>query len=133
MVKPISKRIHTTSEFIAALENPNTTDNSLIRFCEASTQTWLEIIHHSEEAAVWVALNKTIPLEVIEVLAKHSSAQVRRFAADKNQITPGLILLLVTDSDPSACLRITKRRAWKSCQNFCTTIGTKLLKSRNKD
>jgi hypothetical protein len=111
----------------------DTTDNSSIRFCEASTETWLEIVKHSEDAAVRVALNKTIPLEAIEVLSKHESARVRRFAADKNAITPELILLLSTDSDPSVPLRITKRRARKSCKNFCTTIGNRLLKSHKKD
>jgi hypothetical protein len=110
MANPVSKRIHTASEFIAALENPDATHNSFIRFCEASTQTWLEIVNHSEEAAVWVALNKTIPLEVIQVLAKHPSARVRRFAADKNRITPELIALLATDQDPTVRLRIANHK-----------------------
>ena len=106
MAKPVSKLIHNASEFIDTLENPESSDHALIRFGMASTTTWLEIIQHSEDAAVWVALNKTIPVEVIEVLAQHSSARVRRFAAAKNRITPELILLLSTDSDPSVRLRI---------------------------
>lgn len=110
MAKPVSKLIHQASEFIAALENPESPDHSLIRFCEASTETWLEIVNHSEDATVWVALNKTIPIEVITVLAKHSSARVRRFAADKNSITPELIALLATDSDPSVRLRIANHK-----------------------
>jgi hypothetical protein len=110
MAKPASKLIHQASEFITALEASDATENNLIRFGKASTQTWLEIIRHSEDAAVWVALNKTIPLEMLEVLAKHSSARVRRFAADKNRITPELIALLATDSDPSVRLRIANHK-----------------------
>ena len=110
MAKPVSKLIHNASEFIDALENPESTDHSLIRFGTASIETWLEIVRHSEDAAVWVALNKTIPVEVIEVLANHASARVRRFAADKNRITPELIVLLSTDSDPSVRLRIANHK-----------------------
>jgi hypothetical protein len=107
MAKPASTLIHRASEFIDALE---ASDNDLIRFGKASTETWLEIIDHSEDAAIWVALNKTIPIEVIAVLAKHSSARVRRFAADKNAITPELIALLAVDSDPSVRLRIANHK-----------------------
>jgi hypothetical protein len=107
MAKPASRLIHRASEFIDALE---ASDNNLIRFGKASSQTWLEIIGHSEDAAVWVALNKTIPVEVLEVLAKHASARVRRFVADKNSITPELIALLATDSDSGVRLRIANHK-----------------------
>ena len=106
MAKPVSKLIRNASEFIDTLEHPESTDHVLIRFGTASTETWLEIVRHSEDAAVWVALNKTIPVEVIEVLARHASARVRRFAAARNRVTPELIVLLSTDSDPGVRLRI---------------------------
>ena len=44
---------------------------------EASTGTWLDVIERYPDMRFWVANNKTVPLEVLEVLRQDADERVR--------------------------------------------------------
>ena len=41
---------------------------------EASSETWLEVLNKFPELSFWVAQNKTVPLEILHVLADDGAA-----------------------------------------------------------
>ncbi len=49
----------------------------------ASIDTWLDLITHFPEMRTWVAHNKTVPLEILRILARDPAPQVRACVADK--------------------------------------------------
>lgn len=72
----------------------------------AELQVWLEILENFPDMKVWVARNKTIPAEILEMLAKDPDSMVRHAVAMKNKLPPHLMLLLATDVDDSVRERI---------------------------
>lgn len=72
----------------------------------AELQVWLEILENFPDMKVWVARNKTIPAEILEILSKDPDSQVRHAVAMKNKLPPHLMLLLAMDVDDSVRERI---------------------------
>ena len=72
----------------------------------AEISVWLEVINTYPEMKKWVAHNKTVPVEVLQKLARDPDPNVRAVVAAKNKLTPDLIELLREDSDPAVKHRI---------------------------
>jgi hypothetical protein len=72
----------------------------------AETPIWLEIIDRFPEMQFWVAQNKTVPLEILEVLAQSQDSSVRVMVAPKNRLSHALINALARDSDSAVRQRI---------------------------
>jgi len=68
---------------------------------EASEQVWFDVIKKYPEMKKWVAHNKSIPLSVLNVLAKDTDADVRVSVAIKRKLSRELFVLLSKDSDVS--------------------------------
>jgi hypothetical protein len=49
----------------------------------ASVETWLDVVVRFPDMQVWVAHNKTVPLEVLEVLRHDPDQRVRRMVLRK--------------------------------------------------
>jgi hypothetical protein len=73
---------------------------------EASIAVWMEVIARFPDMREWVALNKTVPLEVLAVLAGDASASVRATVADKRRLSPTLFQSLSLDDDDVVRQRI---------------------------
>ncbi|QYN22218.1 hypothetical protein [Amycolatopsis sp. DSM 110486] len=73
---------------------------------EASEQVWMEIVDRYPEGRVGVALNKTIPLAVLEVLIDDPNARVRFMVAMKRKLTSGLLERLAQDAEESIRMRV---------------------------
>ncbi len=72
----------------------------------AEIQVWLEVIEKFPEYHFWVAHNKTIPNEIIQLLSESSDTPVRHMIASKRK-TPAYILeKLSRDTDESVRLRV---------------------------
>lgn len=67
----------------------------------ADIQVWKCVLEKYPDMAFWVAQNKAVPIEVLEVLSKHPDPKVRGMVARKRKITESLMLAFATDSDPS--------------------------------
>ncbi len=72
----------------------------------AQTDVWLEVLKGYPSMKVWVAHNKTIPIEILEILAEDPDPEVRRAVAMKNKLPAHLMTLLATDVDGSVRERI---------------------------
>ncbi len=73
---------------------------------DAPLAVWLEVIAKFPEMRSWVAHNKTVPLEVLEILSRDENPQVRSFVASKRQLPEDIQLLLAQDKDYSVRERL---------------------------
>lgn len=77
---------------------------------EASIETWQEVIRRFPEMRQWVAHNKTVPIEVLAVLAADVDSRVRSAVADKRKLTLDLFRLLAADPDDGVRMRVAYNR-----------------------
>ena len=73
---------------------------------QASEQVWLDVIERFPDLRDWVALNKTVPLSILELLSNDKDARVRSVVADKRKLSPALRQKLSQDRDASVRERI---------------------------
>lgn len=73
---------------------------------EAPIRVWLEVISNFPDMKIWVILNKMVPLEILEILARDESQLVRSTVADKRKLSLELFELLARDHDDMVRHRI---------------------------
>jgi hypothetical protein len=72
----------------------------------APIEVWFEVVGKYPEMKEWVARNKTVPMEILELLAGDLDPRVRVAVAMKNKLSNELMRRLANDSDPSVRERI---------------------------
>lgn len=72
---------------------------------EAPLEVWSEVIARFPELKIWVVHNKTVPLEILRVLANDQDVIVRERVACRRKLTEELFVLLA--KDPSSSVRGT--------------------------
>src|ERR1017187_4988954 len=72
----------------------------------APLEVWFDIVGKYPEMKVWVARNKTVPMQVLEQLAVDVDPRIRVAVAMKNKLSKDLMLTLSKDSDSSVRERI---------------------------
>jgi hypothetical protein len=60
--------------------------------------------------AFWVAHNKTIPYEILEVLARSRESRVRAMVAMKGKLKEALLLKMASDPDDSVRMLIARHK-----------------------
>jgi hypothetical protein len=98
--------ISTAEEFVRLRESEIEAEYQRAAHEPAPVAVWLEVIAKYPTMRSWVALNKTVPLEILEVLAKDSDADVRFTVALKRKLSPELFELLARDPSESVRERI---------------------------
>jgi hypothetical protein len=73
---------------------------------EAPVEVWLDVIGKFPEMRSWVAQNKTVPIEVLEVLSRDRDADVRSFVAMRRKLPERIQLALARDEDYSVRERL---------------------------
>jgi hypothetical protein len=76
----------------------------------ASIEVWREIILQYPDMRRWVAHNKTVPIEILSVLAGDPDGGVRTMVAMKRKLTPGILEMLAVDENESVRLRVAMHR-----------------------
>ena len=71
---------------------------------------WRDIIERFPEMRLWVAYNKTVPLEVLEVLARDRDPRVRLMVAAKNKLTADILETLAIDPDDAVRMRVARHK-----------------------
>ncbi|MBA4010716.1 MAG: hypothetical protein C0481_02510 [Phenylobacterium sp.] len=66
---------------------------------EAAEEVWLEVISRYPDMREWVAHNKTVPLEILALLARDLDQRVRQAVAMKRKLSRQLFEQLALDSD----------------------------------
>jgi hypothetical protein len=72
----------------------------------AAQEVWLQIIDEFPEMKQWVAQNKTVPVEVLRLLASDNDPRIRSCVAMKNKLSHDLMVQLSRDPDASVRQRV---------------------------
>ena len=73
---------------------------------EAPLTVWMDVIAQFQELRFWVAQNKTVPVEILEILCDDPDARVRFMVAQKRKLPEYLQFRLAKDPDSSVRERI---------------------------
>jgi hypothetical protein len=76
----------------------------------AALDVWLDVIDRYPEARVWVAHNKTVPIEALAILAEDSNPKVRFAVSAKRKLTSEILNRLAGDPDESVRLQVARHR-----------------------
>lgn len=60
-------------------------------------EVWLTLIRDHPESHFWIAHNKTIPVEILRILAGNDDSRVRSMVAMKHKTTADILRQLATD------------------------------------
>lgn len=78
---------------------------------EAPVEVWREVIRRWPDMRLWVAQNKTVPNEILEILSRDIDPNVRDMVARKGRLAPSIQLKLLDDPDETvrAALALNRR------------------------
>jgi hypothetical protein len=91
--------ITTADEFVRLRESEWPEDYRRAAHEEAPLEVWLAIVAQYPSMRFWVAQNKTVPIRVLEILARDEDPHVRAMVASKRKLPVELQLLLAEDLD----------------------------------
>ena len=98
--------IHSAEEF-ARLRTSTCREEYLRAAHEpAAAGVWIEVIKNFPDMKFWVAHNKSVPLEILEILSSDPDPRVRSAVAMKNRLPYQLMLILSSDPDESVRHRV---------------------------
>jgi hypothetical protein len=96
----------------------------------ADSTVWLDIIQNHPEYKVWVVHNKTIPIEILELLSKDENVEVREAVARKRKINDTIFELLSIDKEESVRhALICNTKLSKEKKGLIHTEGSQWLKA----
>ncbi len=98
--------INSAEEFIRLRTSDNSDEYLRATWDEAPLQVWFELVDKHPDMRFWVAQNKSVPVEVLELLASDEDSNVRAMVASKNRLPEHLQLKLAKDSDGGVRKRV---------------------------
>jgi hypothetical protein len=103
--------ITSPEEFIRLRVSDDPADYSRATSEEAPIGVWKDLVFQHPEMRSWVAHNKTVPTEILTILAKDSDPLVRCVVAAKRKLPHELFELLVDDLSESVRQRIAYNKS----------------------
>jgi hypothetical protein len=98
--------IRDAKEFVQLRTGINPQDYLRAANDSASLEVWRTIVKDYPEMRVWVARNKTVPIEVLQRLAADADPAVRAVVATKNKLPADLMRLLADDTEETVRERL---------------------------
>ncbi|MCX4883526.1 HEAT repeat domain-containing protein [Streptomyces sp. NBC_00847] len=105
-----SKLIESAEEFVRLRFSDDPEEYGRASSEPASLEVWTEIVERYPETRFWVAHNKTVPLEILRVLATDPDPRVRWMVAAKRKLTPEILAQLAADPDESVRLSVARHK-----------------------
>lgn len=102
--------ILSAAEFVALRTSADRAEQERAADEPASVEVWLEVDDDHPEMRFWVAQNKTVPIEVLTVLADDPDPRVRRMVARKRKLPAELLIRLADDRDDTVRLAVARHR-----------------------
>nr|WP_307878672.1 hypothetical protein [Acinetobacter seifertii] len=98
--------INSAEEFVLLRTSKARNEYSRAAHEEAPDFVWMDIISRFSEMREWVAHNRTVPLNILEILARDMNESVRATLASKRKLSPELFDLLSQDMSESVRERV---------------------------
>ncbi|GEM48141.1 HEAT repeat domain-containing protein [Deinococcus cellulosilyticus] len=89
--------IESAKEFVRLRNSDQPEEYHRATWEEAPVEVWMEVIEHHPDMVRWVAHNKSIPKELIRLLAQHPDSDVRFFIAAKRKTPQDVLQKLTRD------------------------------------
>lgn len=102
--------INSAEEFVRLRTSDERGEYEQAAYDSAPLEVWRDVIRRYPEMRKWVAVNKTVPLEILSILAKDEDVDVRWMVAMKRKLSAELFELLSRDSDETVRVRIVFNR-----------------------
>jgi hypothetical protein len=102
--------IRDAEEFIRLRTSDTPDDYLRAATDEVPIEVWHEIIQRHPSMRKWVAQNKTVPIEILTILARDPNPDVRLSVAMKNKLPSELMLELADDDDEGVRQRIVHNK-----------------------
>lgn len=128
----INSMIKSADEFKHLRESENPDEYNRAANDEAPIAVWIDVIKKYPDLRFWVAQNKTVPVEILAILADDTDSNIRGMVARKRKLTKELQLKLTRDPDESvrmalACntkttrkiLEILSNDSWSEIRDHC--------------
>jgi hypothetical protein len=98
--------IHTAEEFVKLRTSEIFDEYNRAAREEAPIGVWREVIRQYPEMRVWVAYNKTVPIEILELLSDDEDKRVRNQVASRRKLPEYLQMKLASDTEEFVRIRI---------------------------
>jgi hypothetical protein len=98
--------IISAEEFVHLRQSESREDYTRAVNDSAPNHIWYEVIERFPEMRKWVAHNKTIPVDILRVLATDEDPEVRSMVARKRNLSDDIFELLAQDKEGSVRLAI---------------------------
>ncbi|WP_312118023.1 hypothetical protein [Brevibacillus reuszeri] len=110
--------ITSAEEFVRLRTSENPEEYLRAAWSEAPLDVWYEIIQNYPDMSFWVAQNKSVPIEILTILAAHPEESVRSMVASKNKLPEELQIKLAIDPEFFVRQRIVynKKATFKALQ-----------------
>ena len=95
----VDKMITSADEFVRLRTSDMIEEQERATNDTADISTWTEVIDRYPDYKHWVVHNKTVPIEILEVLSLDKDAIVRQAVARKRKINDKIFLTLSQDKD----------------------------------
>lgn len=102
--------IESAEEFVRLRKSDRPEDYNRAAHEEASIELWRDVISRYPDMRQWVAHNKTVPIDILAVLARDPDNHVRLMVAMKRKLTQEILETLAVDNDESVRLRVAMHR-----------------------
>lgn len=80
----------------------------------APTWVWIDVIERFPDMKKWVAHNKTVPIDILQILANDDEPNVRLMVAKKRKLSLDIFEKLAYDSEESVRFAIANNRSTPS-------------------
>lgn len=80
-------------------------------FEEASVSVWMALIANHPDMRRWVAHNKSVPIEILQLLSKDADPDVRCVVAGKRKLSRELFESLAADPDEGVRQRVAYNKS----------------------
>jgi hypothetical protein len=102
--------INSADEFIQLRTSSKPSECLRAASDKAPVEVWHEIIDRHPHMRSWVAHNKTVPAEIVAILACDQDSDVRLSVAMKNRLSSELMRQLASDEDESVRRQIVRNK-----------------------
>ncbi|WP_151799361.1 hypothetical protein [Acinetobacter nosocomialis] len=98
--------ISSAEEFVFLRTSEILEEYTRAAYDDASDVVWMEVISKFPEMREWVAHNKTVPINILKILARDTNESVRAIVASKRKLSPELFDLLSQDKSETVRERV---------------------------